>query len=62
MPASGDPEDFCAMDISLVGISESVMHSNPSVSDEPRNEGNYKCDECCFIINQILILVFSEGI
>lgn len=40
MPASGETEDSYAMDISLVGISESVMHSNLSVSDELRNEGN----------------------
>jgi hypothetical protein len=38
-----DPEDSYAMDIGLVGISESAIHLNPSVSDEPRNEGNYKC-------------------
>lgn len=62
MPAFKDSQDSCAMDISLVEISESAIHSNPSMNDEPRNEGNYKFVECCFIIYQILFLVISEGV
>lgn len=51
MPAFRDPEDSYAMDISLVGISESeIPNLNPCISDEPRNEGNYKCVECFFVL------------
>lgn len=39
MPAIKDPQDSCAMDIILVGTSESEIQSNPSVNDKSRNEG-----------------------
>lgn len=63
-----------AMDVSIdessdfsVGISESAIHINTSVSDELRNvsvlnTSYHKCVECCIIINHILFLVISGGI